>query len=562
MEPTTDQHDEPEVVATDDGATSERGPSGRPQVWDAEVPARERRIAFVLLALVLVAIVIVHLRAGLNRPINWDESVYLTQVLVDRPAVFMEPHRTRGMVLLVAPIALFDPGMVALRSYLLLLVVAGTAAAFWPWIRTIGWAASLAAALFSLHWVTVFYAVEVLPSFPTALLSVAATGVVAQALMGERVARWHGPVLGGLFLLHALVRPPDAVVIGLGVAIVVLVFSRDRAVTLLAPAAAGGVVGLGAWLVEGWVRFGFSPVAMATSASEYSVDGDQFLQLPLYVRSLDRTLRCAGSCIDDYLAEGAPWQLPSMRTTAFLVAVAIAIAVGLLVGRRQRLPLLAALVPAAGIVLLYGTVGSVMNLRYMMPAFATGVLAAAIGVRVAWKRLPRRPFYDVGRIGLVLVVLATLAWQAGYGTDRLSSTNQTRYRAHDLGLAVQEHLDDGPCAVGAAVNYPQLQYWTGCATAPVVRGRDGELQDPLGELGSYVDLSAAAESGAQVFAVIRADPPAASPVAAWERLPSPLAEDRGFEVRRWSPGDPLPAPPCPGPGGPDRRLADVISESC
>lgn len=522
------------------------------------------RWAWLGLAAVGLGYLVVHVvLVGLDRPIHWDESVYLTQVVGDRPAVFFEPHRTRGIPLLVAPIAVLDPSMVVLRLYLVVLGAAGLVAAFATWIRTIGPWAALAAALFAGHWVTVFYAVEVLPSFPSGLLAVAVAGVAAQLARDDAtptLRTWLA--VAGLFLVFALVRPPDAVLIGIGAAIALAVLRPTALARFVPAAAAGGLVGFVAWFVEGAVRFGFGPLQTMSSASEYSVDTDRVNLLPLYLSSLETQLRCAGSCVRDHVEAGAPWQLPPARTSLALAASAVLVALALVAGRASRRPAATALVAAIPLVLFYGFAGGVMNLRYLMPAFALGTVAVAAGVGVLWRLAGGHPAGLVLRALVVLGILVGLQWQIGYGVDRVTNIG-TRHRAAAIAEGLAPHLGGGPCVIATAVNYPQLQYWTRCPATASDLG-DGRLQPPLGELGSYVDVHAAAAAGAEVFVVVRGEVPDDSPVSDWHVLPfddDTYGDD--FTLLRQPPGAPVPPPPCPADaGGVERDLARVMSDAC
>ena len=515
------------------------------------------------LALVAVAFAALHvLVVGLDRPLGWDEAVLYTQVVPDVPAVFMEPHRTRGVSLLVAPIAVVDPSMVVLRGYLVVVAAVGLYAAFATWLRTIGGAAVLAAAMFATFWVTWFYAVEVLPNLPTALFSVAAGGLVAQVLIGDEVPRRVPILLGGVFLVFALVRPPEAALIGLALAVLVIVLRPAVGVRVLAPPAIGGILGLAAWFLEGAVRFGFSPAGTLASAAEYSVDGERFNQLPLYLASLEDNLRCTGSCIEEHLEAGVSWQLPPARTSLFLLTLALAAVLALIAERDSRRPVLVAAAIAVPVLALYGYSAGAMNLRYLLPVYALGFIAAAAGARLVWWIVPRGGLGLIARVALLVPVAAALVWQTSHGAPWAGEPGGARYRAAELGAAIEPHLEDGPCAIGTVVNYPQIQYWTRCPATRIVSGGSGEIQRPLGELGSYVDLSAAAGRGDQVLAVVRTDPPSEHPVASWELLePGVQAEGEEFEIRRWRAGDPLPPPPCPEDGG-ERRLAEVLAPQC
>jgi hypothetical protein len=516
-----------------------------------------------LLAVTVAFVFVQAVVVGLWHPIGWDEAVLYTQVVPDVPPVFMEPHRTRGLALLVAPIALFDPSMEVLRGYILLLAAIGLYAAFATWLRPVGGVAVLAAALFATFWVTTYYAVELLPSLPIALLAIAAGGLVADLVVHDEVRPRVPFLLGIVFLLAALIRPPEAVLMGAGLGALVIAYRGSTAVRVLWPAAAGGVIGVGAWFIEGYVRFGFSPAGTLASAAEYSVEGERFNQLPLYLASLEDRVRCGPSCIERHLEAGAPWELPPARTSLYLLTLALAAVLAVVAGRDSRRPAIVAAVIALPVLAFYGYSAGTVNIRYLMPVIGVGFVAAAVGAGVLWQVVPRGGLGHVARAALLVPVVSVLVWQSVHGGTMAGDKGTGRHRGADLAAAIEPYIpEDGRCAIGSVANYPQIQYWTRCRATRIASQGSGELQEPLGELGSYVDLSAAAEAGDDVFAIIRVDPPAGHPVASWEVLePRVETVDGVFEVRRWREGDPIPPPPCPEDGG-ERQLARILSTHC
>jgi len=528
-------------------------------------PSEQRR-AWAALVVVGLGVVLLHaLFAGLDRPINWDEAIHVSQVNPAIPAVFMEPHRTRGLSLLVAPVAVFDPTMVLLRGAVLLLGAAGTVAAFGVWIRSIGMAAPVAAAVYSSFWITVFYSVEVLPNHPSALLTVWLTGAVVAA-MRDRPVRGQLVAVAVAMGLFAAVRPPDAVLVGVGLLLLAATARRREVLLPVAAAAGGGILGLLPWFVEGWVRFGFGPMTTVRSAGEYSVDAAGTNLLPLYLSSIETRLRCAGGCIEDHIAAGAPWELPPIRSGLFLLAAALLTILAMVAARRQAGLVLVPLVPVLPALVFYATAGGAMNQRYLLPVYALALLPPAIGVRAVsqvlarWSRAVAWPLRAV----MALAIAVACLWSIQITLDRFENPS-TRDRAATLGqaLGAQTGRTDANCVVAARVNYPQIQYWSGCRASVRGRARDGELQPPLGELGSYVDLAAAGAAGASVYAVDRLELPEGSPLHTWERLDPEDEGTDGYVLYRHVPGAALPPPPCPPEDdGPERLLAEVLSERC
>lgn len=548
-------------------------PAGQQRLGDSpwwlvplEPSAIERRRARLWLLAVSLGVVVAHIAlVGLDRPINWDEAIHVSQVNPAVPPVFMEPHRTRGLSLLVAPVAAFDPSMVALRLYLLVLGAAGTYAAFATWVRTIGIAAPIAAAVYSSFWIAVFYSVEVLPNHPAALITVALTGLFVVGL--ERgFERRQLLVVAGLMLVFASIRPPDAVMAGIGLALVAVVSRRREMVAPTAAAAVGGLLGVVPWLLEGWIRFGFAPWQTVRSAGEYSVATGRTNLLPLYLQHIETRLRCAGGCVDDFIAGGAGWQLPPIRSALFLFAAALLSVVAVIASGARRWIVAVPLVVVVPVLGFYGYAGGAMNQRYLLLVYAAALLPPAIGLRAVWHHLGRErsPVHVGVRVALVGTVAVACWWSTSLTLARFEEPS-TRDRAYELGqlLAAETGRVGADCALAARVNYPQLQYWSGCLASAAGRGQDGELQPPLGELGSYVDLAAAAARGADLYAVDREHPPDGSPLATWQRV-DPTAEPvDGYVLFRYVEGADLPSPPCPPVDrGPERQLAEVLSDDC
>jgi hypothetical protein len=533
-------------------------PSGTGRVPAASPNAADRAAARRWLLAVALAFVVLHVAVvGLDRPINWDEAIHVSQVNPSVPAVFMEPHRTRGLSLLIAPIAVFDPSMLVLRLGLVFAGGIGLFAAFATWIRVVGIAAPVAAAAFGAHWITVFYAVEVLPNYPSALLGIAVTGLGAQLLTGRDADRRWTYAMVATIALAAAVRPPDAVLIGVGVGLVFLVALRRSAVRPISVLAVGGVAGLAPWLIEGLVRFGFSPMTTVRSAGEYSV-GDSVSLFPVYLANLETRLRCAGGCLED----AGGWSLPPGGTVALLLVAATLAGVAVIDTRRSWSVSAIVVVPMVLLIGFYGSAGGAMNLRYVMPVFALGLLLPAVGTVVVWRWFSARSgAWWLGEAMLVILLVVAAWWQIGLGLAQLERP-QTRERGYELGTALASVVGDDPCVVATQVNYPQVQYWSGCLAVVLDRGRDGQIQAPLGELGSYVDVAALQAEGYRVFAIAGGRISEDAPVRRWQELSLDIQYSDGFQLYEHRPGDLLPPPPCPPQDGAERLLAEVLSSRC
>lgn len=518
------------------------------------------------LALIAVALgmFLLHtLLTDMSRPINWDEAVHFTQVVPGRPAVFMEPHRTRGLSFLVAPIGLFDPPMLWLRLYIAALAAAGTWAAFRTWIPLIGWGAPLAAALFSTYWVTFFYAIEILPNLPSALLTVATLGLAGRTVTDGTCDLRRALLLAASFAAFVLVRPPDAVLVGLAVGGLLLLQPSASRIRALLGAAVGGLAGLTTWFAEGAMRFGLRPWELVRSSGEYGVDGaaPTRFNLPIYIATLDDKLRCSSRCQELFLEEFGTWSLPDPPTTAFLVAAAAAGLTGLAAARRRAWPPVVS-ATVAGILLLafYDRIGGALNHRYLLPAVASLLLPAALGlVRLATLGASRwRPL----TVGLVLAAVGISSfWQVSKALHHLDVIG-LREQSAEAAAQIAPHVDrDRPCAIGAVNFYPQIAYTTRCRATQVAPSGP-QLQSPLGERGSYVDLAARAAAGDQVLVMVAEEDLSEAGLDRWVRIGTIEYGDGSHHVLlELPPGIEPPPPPCPA-GEESRVLARVLSDGC
>jgi len=96
--------------------------AGRPQAQPAERRSLWQRLpgadSLWWLAAVASAFTLVQLLFVRLHGLSWDEAVYVSQVSRHVPAALFDPARSRGIPLLVAPIALITSSITALRVYL------------------------------------------------------------------------------------------------------------------------------------------------------------------------------------------------------------------------------------------------------------------------------------------------------------------------------------------------------------------------------------------------------------------------------------------------------------
>lgn len=518
--------------------------------------ASRHRVALAAVATSFLAVTVAI--GSLRRPINWDEAIVLSQLWPDVPTIFLEPHRTRGLSLLLAPITVWNPPIAVLRGVTLLLVAGGLYAAYSSWRRVLGAAAPLAAVLFAGWFVVLARAYEVIPSVPSGIAAAGAVGAAVRHVTEDRAPRSATLTLLAWMAFYASIRPSDAFLTGVGLAVGLLVMTWDaRAVRATVVAAVGGLIGMLPWLIEGFVRFGYWPLQLLRGAGDFSVGGQVRGQLPLYVRSLQGPQRCVEECLAAYVVDRG-WGLPPIGTTLVLLVMVVlaAVAIGAAVRHRDVRPgtlaaIVAAVAAAAPVVAFYGTTGSPMNLRYLLPATALLVVPVAIGGVVVARWLAAR--YVPSAVAVVVVVvplLVVLVWQVGLARQELEgfSAPATASRA---GTYLGDLAGDQPCVIVAQDYFPQLQFASGCTTIQSSEVGDGSLQPPVGAYGAYADVTELAAEGAVVFGVWVGTPIEGHPIRDWDQLTVvddrlqlfALPDDRG-----------LPRTPCPDPSLPDHSL--------
>ncbi len=351
-----------------------RSPGRRLREW---IETRPWHAALVLVALGYTMIQLVF-TAGIG--LGWDESVYISQVARGVPATQFSPPRARGVSLLVAPIALVTPSVVAIRGYLSLLSGAGLFLAYWPWLRLRpGPVVPVAAALFAGLWISLFYANEAMPNMWVAYCGVAGVALVCLAEARPR----SGLVVAGLvtaFSLASLVRPTDATWLALPLVVYGVWLKRPRIVAAIA----GGVaIGWAEWIFEAFLQYG-GPIERLRAAGAQNMTGLHF-SLPDHLRALDGPLLCRFG-----IKCGS---IPLVQVAWFL-AVPILAVLGVWATRRRSL----VLALASGLSLAFSyffTVGYAAP-RFLQPAYALLALPVAAGLGWMRRRRPTAVFAAAG----------------------------------------------------------------------------------------------------------------------------------------------------------------------
>ncbi|MFO7961288.1 MAG: hypothetical protein R6U94_10115 [Nitriliruptoraceae bacterium] len=468
---------------------------------------RTRRIdpatAGLLAAAVLYGLLAL-LVTGLDRQLRWDEVTYLAQVTPGQPDVWFGPQRARGMTLVLAPVGLLGAPTALLRGWLILVHAAAMVWAFRPFTVLAGWTGVVAATLTAIGWVPLYFAVEGYPNLLAGFASVAAAGATLRWVVHDE--RRQLLLVGLAIAVVAWLRPSESVWIAAALTPVVLVTGR-RAWRAVAAFALGGFVGWLPWLVEAIVRFGgpFERLAGARATSTSGADRNSLIQ---YLNLIEGPVR--------RVVEDPVLTVPGL---ALLVAAAVLIVLGLLPhgDRARRRVAVVGLWAGAVMVTPYLVLNAGINLRYLLPGLLLLTLPVAAGVVTVVEVLVRRRS-RTGAVVLAVLALTTVGWQLHLAARNAADIAALQARPVALGAALAEAADGAPCAFLSNVQWPEIQWHSGCL-GEVLVPPSPHLQCP----DARRDLGALAADGYRVFVLERGQPPFSPVVADWpvEQLPEP-----------------------------------------
>ncbi|MFG2633340.1 hypothetical protein ACGFX8_05115 [Streptomyces sp. NPDC048362] len=322
----------------------------------------EPRLGAVAAAFTLAQLLLV--RPGLG--LGWDETVYVSQVSGHVPAAYFSAPRSRGISLLVAPIASWSDSTVLLRIYLAVLSGLALYFALRVWRGRLGpGVLALAGALFASLWVTLFYGPQAMPNYWVAVGALACVGCFLRARADAR----DGPAWWGLFASAALMawmRPMDAVYVVLP--LLALSLRRPRLLVVLGM---GLMAGAGEWVIEAYTSYG--GLAQRLSAASAIQGGlGWHLAVADQLRSLGGRTLCRPCTGSD----------PSPVVTLWWFALPLLAALGAVVAIRARralpvlLPLACAVTAAVPYLFLIGYAAP----RFLLAAYALLALPVAHGL--------------------------------------------------------------------------------------------------------------------------------------------------------------------------------------
>ncbi len=245
---------------------------------------------------------------------GWDELVYLSRYAPYDPATPFSAPRSRGVPLLVAPVASVTDSVVVLRCYLTATATLALYLGFRPWTRVLGsgLAPAVAAAGYGSLWIALFCGGAAMPNHYLAMAAVGAVGCFLLAVAppatpagaprptSARAAR--GPLVGLALALcvAALMRPSDAVWLAAPLLLEPLAIPAWRRFAPVVAVATGLAAGLVPWAVEAQTRFEGVRQRLR-EASDIQGGMRPTFSLPEYVTTLDGPLLCrpcTGDAVD------------------------------------------------------------------------------------------------------------------------------------------------------------------------------------------------------------------------------------------------------------------------
>ncbi|MFE0802138.1 hypothetical protein [Streptomyces sp. NPDC058812] len=403
-------------------------------------------IAAVAAVFTLLQLVFVHPWMGLG----WDETVYVSQVTSHHPAAFFSAPRSRGVSLLVAPVASWSSSTELLRVYLAVLSGLGLYLALRAWkglfpARVL----ATAGAFFATLWVTLFYGPQAMPNYWVAIGALICVGCFLRAWQGlsGRAALW-GVVAGAA--LMAWMRPTDAVWVTLPLLVLVLV--RRHWLLLLALAgglAAGGVE----WVIEAYGWYGGLGERLSR-ASE--IQGG--LGWNIAVDDQMRSLGGRGLC------RPCTGSMPHPVVTLWWIVLPAVAVLGVVVAVRARraartvIPFACAVTAALPYLFMIGYAAP----RFLQPAYALLAVPVAVALwhlvrtgRGRWRPVAAS-LVALALAGHLAVQFAVLVGTVDRNVESREDWARVADELHRLGVRP-------PCLITGHESIP-IGYYTGCSS--------------------------------------------------------------------------------------------------
>ncbi|GAA3980401.1 hypothetical protein GCM10022384_32100 [Streptomyces marokkonensis] len=434
-------------------------------------------LAAVAAVFTVVQLAFVHPWMGLG----WDEIVYTSQVTTHHPAAFFSAPRSRGVSLLVAPVASWSSSTELLRVYLAVLSGVGLYLALRAWkglfpARVL----ATAGAFFATLWVTLFYGPQAMPNYWVGIGALICVGCFLRVWQGPagRAALW-GVVAGAA--LMTWMRPTDAVWVT--VPLLVLVLVRRHWLLLLALAggmAAGGVE----WVIEAYGWYGglgerISRASEIQGGLGWNVAVDDQMR-SLGGRGLCRP--CTGS-------------MPHPVVTAWWIALPAVAVLGVVVAARARrtartlIPFACAVTAALPYLFMIGYAAP----RFLQPAYALLAIPVADALwhlarteRARWRPVAAS-LVALALTGHLAVQLAVLEGTVDRNVASREDWAHVADELHRLGVSP-------PCLVTGHESIP-IGYYTGCSSGSTSGNNENTTAAEIMETARRIPVAAVTGPG-------------------------------------------------------------------
>jgi hypothetical protein len=417
---------------------------------------------WVLLAVVLGYAAAALAVTDLSRSLAYDEAIYLSQVY-SGPALPFTAPRARGLPLLLTPLGWFDAPVPVVRGYLLTLEAGLMYLGFNAWLPVLRGRAVIAAAVFGVGWLPLFYGTEAFPNLPVAFGAVAATGYLARYLCGvsDRAALVAS---SAAVTLIALIRPTEAIFVTAGLCAVSIVRPGRELLWRWGLPVLGLFVGWLPWLIEAQARFGGPRHRMQAAA--LNVGGG------FHPENVREQLSFTDGPASGTVREAIPW-LGALWWSLIVVAVVVLV-VRLLLGRADSVQRAGAIAAVVGMVTAtqYLFLTQVQEARFLLPAYANlavalvAVAPSATGIRWADPRA-RRAASALAMVISVTTFTVFAGWQIGAAGRVDAQQVAARELAVKLTDVVRREVVP-PCVVAGEVAFPVIAFGAGCRGAPFV----------------------------------------------------------------------------------------------
>jgi hypothetical protein len=418
----------------------------------------------------------------LHMGLSWDEVVYVSQVSAHVPAAFFDPARSRGVSVLVAPVALLTSSIAVLRAYL---AVASGAALFgallaWRHLRP-AWVLAVAGLMFSSLWVTLYYGPQAMPDEWLAFAALAAVGLFLRATVpasdpgpaepgkpgdapsvaspaAARPTRWTLVWLALVIAAGTLVRPGDAVFLVAALLIAALAVGSWRRWPVIVAIVAGFIAGAAEWVVEAYLRFGGPLSRLHLASAEQGGFG-------LHIGAWSELKAVNGPTLCRPCTIG--WRYPELGL--WWLALPVLVVLGIIAARQAgRVGSLLAGLCSLALASQYLIGVDYGAPRFMIPAYA--LAAIPVADLLAWLFVTALTKNRPG-IGALTVLALTLQLASQLVVlDRQVTGTVTFHDEYARAAADLRQLGvSPPCLINGSQRIP-IAFYAGCASTPDSEG--------------------------------------------------------------------------------------------